>query len=174
MALSILADNLHVKGKITAESMTIPDGTLDDDAVAADAAIAATKLEHQHAIRYDQADGSDVVAAIVPVHVVQGTTATIVAIEAVCIDAPSGGDEVISVDLKKCNEASPSPATVLTGTIDISVAESVADCEVVAGTIASASLVDGDTLVVDVAVSGSTGTQGQGLAVVVTLREDAT
>ena len=76
-----------------------------------------------------------------------------------------------TVDLKKCNQGSPTPATILSSAITYS--SSQADCEVVAGTISSGTLADGDTLVVEVAVSGSTGTQGQGLVVTVTVREDA-
>ncbi|MFO8012611.1 MAG: hypothetical protein R6X20_04805 [Phycisphaerae bacterium] len=164
--------DVHVAGALTAQEMNIPDGTVDDDDVEAGAGLSASKLEHQHALTYKQDDGSDVVAAVAPLWTCRGTTATVVAVEAVCIDAPSGGGtEQISVDLKKCNQASPSPASILTGTIDID--DSIADCEVVAGSINTASLADGDTLVADVSVSGTGGTQEQGLVVTVTVREDA-
>ena len=128
------------------------------------------KLQHQHQLSYSQADGTDVAAAIVPVYVVRGTTATILSIDVVCLDAPSGGDKTFTVDLKKSNVGSPSPATVLSAAVTYP--NATPDCTVRPGTISSASLVDGDTLVIAVAVSGSTGTQGQGLVVTVTLKED--
>jgi hypothetical protein len=170
--VTTLDSDTHCKYNLSAKTLTIPDGTIVDAAVSAAAAIAATKMQHQHALNYSQADGSAVAAAIVPIHIVRGSTATIVDIEVSCVDAPSGGDLAFSVDLKKANEGTPTPATVLSAPIAYSSTQS--DCEVETGTISSASLVDGDTLLVVVAVSGSTGTQGQGLVVTVTLREDPT
>lgn len=171
MALSKIESDLFVQGTLSAQTLSVPAGTVKDADVASGAAIAAAKLEHQYAICYSQADGSDVVAAIVPVHVVRGTTATIKDVEVVCVDAPSGGNKAFAVDLKKANEGTPLPVTVLSLTIAYSSTQS--DCEVEPGTISSASLADGDTLLVVVTVSGSTGTQGQGLVVTVTIREDA-
>lgn len=172
MSQSTFRSDVHVIGNFSCTTMTVPDATVDDDAVKPAAGIQATKLQHQHAIKYHQADGSDVAAAIVPIHVVRGVSATIVAVEVVCLDAPDGGDKTFTVDLQKCNEGSPSPASVLSAAISYSVG-STHDAEVHDGTISSPTLADGDTLVVEVAVSGSTGTQGQGLVVTVTLREDA-
>lgn len=145
--------------------------------VAAAAGIVATKLEHQHSLTYKQDDGTDIAAAIAGLWTCRGATATIVAIQVVCIDAPSGGDKHFTVDLKKCNEGSPAPATVLTAVIDSDTyggAGEATDAEVGVGAIASAALVAEDTLVIDIALLGSTGTQGQGLIVTVTVREDAT
>ena len=152
-------------------SFGIPSGVILASHVAASAGLEATKLQHQHVIGYSQADGSDVVDAIVPVYTCRGVTATIIEVEVSCLDAPSGGDKKFTVDLKKANAGSPTPATVLSAVVDYSATRN--DCEVVAGIIVSAALVVGDTIVVVVAVSGSTGTQGQGLIVTVTVREDA-
>lgn len=170
MAQSRVDGDLVVKGTLTPTTLNVPDGAVDDDAVAASAGIAATKVEAQYAIHYSQADGVAVAAAIVPVHTVQGATAEIVAVEVVCVDAPSGGDLAFSADLQKANVGTPTPATVLSGVIPYSATQT--DCEVEVGTITSPDLVAGDTLLVVVAVSGSTGTQGQGLVVTITLRED--
>lgn len=149
----------------------LPPGTISNAAVASNAAIAATKLVHQHAIHYQQADGSAIVAAIVPIHTVRGITAEIIDVEVVCVDSPSGGDLKFTVDLLKADAGTPTPASVLSAVIDY--VNATPDCTVLAGTITDEDLVDGDTLLVQVAVSGSTGTQGQGLIVTVTLREDA-
>ena len=170
MAKSRVDGDLHITGSMTASEVRLPAGTVTDEAVAAGTGIDATKLEHQFPVRYQQADGSDVADAIVPIHTVNGTTATIVNVDVACIDAPDGGDKAFTVDLKKCNAGTPTPATVLDSVVTISSAD--ADCEVNEATISSASLAAGDTLVVAVATSGSTGNQGQGLIVTVTLRED--
>jgi len=171
MATSLIETDLYIKGTFRADTISLNDGEVGDDNVEAGAGIAASKLEHQHVIRYSQADGSDIVAATVPVYTVRGSTAEIIGVEVVCVDAPEGGDKAFSVDLHKADEGTPTPATVLTGTIAYSSTQS--DCEVEAGTIDSADLVEGDTLLVIVAVSGSTGNQGQGLVVNVHVREDA-
>lgn len=170
--------DVMVRGTLTATSgLSMPDGTVTNAKVNAAAAIAATKLQHQHAISYYQADGSAIVAAIVPVHIVYGATATVVAFEIVCVDAPSGGDLHFTVDLLKANEGTPTPATILSAVIDSDTAGAgaaeLADCEVGVGTLASPTLADGDTLIIQTAVAGSTGTQGQGLICIITLQEDA-
>ena len=170
---TVFDDDVLVRGTLRATTNALSAGCVTDAAVAAAAGLAATKLEHQHAVTYYQADGADVAAAIVPIYTVRGTTATIVAIEVVCIDAPSGGNEGFTVDLKVADEGTPTPASVLTAVITYGAAGAQADCAVLAGTISSASLVQADTLLVVVAALGATGAKGQGLIVTVTVREDA-
>jgi hypothetical protein len=163
--------DLYVAGVLAARTTVQSDGSVSDDSVVASAGIKATKLEHQHALTYHQVDGGDVVSAIVPLYTVRGATATIVAIEVSCLDSPSGGNKKFTVDLKKATVAIPTPASVLSAVIDY--ANATPDCTVLAGTINLATLVDGDVLVVEITASGSTGVQGQGLQVTVTVREDA-
>ena len=136
--------------------------------VAADADIATSKMLHRIVIPYYQADGSDVAAATVQIYTCRTATATIIAIEVACIDAPSVANEGFSVDLMIADEGTPTPATVLDAVVTYDTSET--DCEVLAGTISSASLVDGDRLLVVVTALGATGTKGQGL--IVTLRID--
>jgi hypothetical protein len=162
--------NLIVAGSLSAGSLTVPSATITDAMVAAAAGIAATKVEHQFAAHYSQADGSDVATAIYPLHTVVGATGEIVAVEAVCVDAPSGGDKKFTVDLQKASATNTTLASVLSAAIDYT--NGTADYTVKPGTISSADLADGDTLVVVVTASGSTGAQGQGLVVTTTLRED--
>ena len=171
-------EDVYCAGTLRAKTLVPSAGCVSNSHAAADAAFAATKLEHQHTLTYRQDDGTDIAAAIAPLWTVRGATATIVAIHVVCIDAPEGGDKHFTVDLKKANEGAPSPATVLTAVIDSDTygagVNEAADCEVGVGSIASASLVAEDTLVLAIAIAGSTGNQGQGLIVTVTVREDAT
>lgn len=163
--------DLHVKGALTAAEMTLPSGTVLNASITAAAGVSASKLEHQHFIPYAQADGSDIVGATVPIYTCRGVTATIVAVQVVCVDAPDGGDKAFTVDIHKYDEGTPTPATVLSAPIAYSSTQN--DGEVESGTITGASLVVGDSLLAIIAVSGSTGTQGQGLGVNVTIREDA-
>ncbi|MDK1103988.1 MAG: hypothetical protein QGD93_10300 [Actinomycetota bacterium] len=163
--------SLHVTDNLSMGTLSIPSGTIVDAAVGASAAISATKMQHQHSMHYGQVDGGAVAVAISPIYTCRGATATIVAVQVVCVDAPDGGDLAFSVDLKKYDEDTPAPATVLSAPISYSSTQS--DGEVEAGTVSSPSLVAGDSLLVVVAVSGSSGTQGQGLGVTVTIREDA-
>ncbi len=168
---SIHRGDLLVQGTLSATTFSPPAASIGNAAIKSDAAIDASKLEHQHSLTYRQDDGSDIVAAIVPIHTVRGVSGVIIDVEVTCIDAPDGGDKAFSVDLKKCSQASPSPASVLSAVVDFTASE--ADCEVVTGTVTTTALLDGDTLVVVVAVSGSSGNQGQGLLVTATIREDA-
>lgn len=156
-------DLLIAAGGITADgTVTLPDDSVEGESL----------KEFQHALQYGQDDGSDIVAAIAPLHLVKGASATVTSIQVACVDSPSGGDKAFSVDLKKCSESSPTPASVLTGAIDY--ANGTADCHVVSGTISSAGLVTGDILVVVIVVSGTIGVQGQGLVVTVNVLESRT
>lgn len=165
-----ITGDVLVDGTLTAKTLNIPAGTVGNAGVAAAAGIDATKLDHQHAIRYSQADGSDVVSAIVPIHICRAAV-EIVDVEVVCIDAPSGGDKQFTVDLQVADQSTPAPASLLYAPVTID--STVADCEVKSATITTTAAVADDTLLVVVTASGSTGTQGQGLIVVVTVREAA-
>jgi hypothetical protein len=171
MAITTMPGDLVVSGTLTPGAFNPPALSIGNAAISAAAGIVATKLQHQHTLNYRQNDGSDVVAAIVPLMIVRGVAAEVVDIEVVCIDAPSGGDKTFTVDLGVSNAASPAPATILT--TPRTYPNATADATVLVGSIATAALAAGDTLVLTVAVSGSTGTQGQGLVVTVTVREDA-
>jgi len=172
VATNRIEGDLYVSGTVTPKLFTPPDGSIDNDAIASGDPIDADKLSNRHAQSYFQADGSDVAAAIVPIAVIRGTTGTLKSIEVSCVDAPSGGDKAFTVDLLVADETTPTPASVLSAPVSYSSTQS--DCEVEAGTITSADLEVGDTLLVQVAVSGSTGTQGQGLVVTVTWDETPT
>lgn len=167
--LSQIRSDLYIQGVLSALDIQYPNGSIVNADINALAAIDAGKMTHRFAIPYIQADGSDVAAAIVPVHIVRGTSATIEDIEVVCVDSPSGGDKAFTVDLQYGN-ASTALSSVLSSAITYDSSKS--DLEVASGTLSTTSLSAADTLVVVVAVSGSTGSQGQGLIVNVALTED--
>jgi len=168
----IETDSMYVDGTLRAKAIVLSTGCVTDASVSASADISASKVEQQYSITYRQDDGADVVGAIAPIHIVYGATASLMAVKVACVDAPSGGgDKAFTVDVRRANQGTPSPATVLTGVVTIN--NGRADCEVVSGTVASASLVSGDMLLVVVSASGTTGVQGQGLIVTLIVREDA-
>lgn len=161
--------------RVTGTSSVSPGNWVDAD-INASAGIAATKLEHQYVVQYNQEDGSNVAATTgegMPVHIVYAAGgATVVAVECSSPDAPSGGgSETITVDVKRANDTPTSPTTILTGPMTI--ADAQADFEVVAGSIATSSLSQGDMLLVTVSIAGSGGVDGQGLIVTIILREDS-
>jgi hypothetical protein len=168
-----LEGDTHAAGHLSCVTLGIPAGTVVDAAVNGSAAIQITKLQYQqYAIHYGQADGTDIVDAIMPIHTVRGATAVIMAVEVACLDAPSVGGAVpkhFHVDLKKYTVAVPAGVSVLAAPVDY--VSGTADCTVLAGTVALSALVDGDTLGVEVDAVGADGTQGQGLIVTVTIRE---
>lgn len=168
---SRLEGDYRVTGDLTAKTVTLPAGTVTDDKVSASAGIKASKLQHQHAIGYSQAVASDVVSEEKPIHQVRGVNATALELEVVVKTPPAGGDKKFTVDLLVSNEASPTPVSILSSVITIDT--TVAAFEVKTASISAAALADGDTLTLKVVASGTTGTQGKGVNVTATIREDA-
>jgi len=169
MGQTRIEQNMHVAGAFSCQSLAIPPLTVTDAMIAAAAAIGTAKQIHRYAVSYSQADGTAVAAAIVPVHVVRGATGTIAAVEVSCMDAPSGGDLTFTVDVG-IQAAGEALATVLTGVRTYP--NATADGTVLAATVDDGTLADGDTVAVTIAVSGSTGVQGQGLVVTIAIDED--
>lgn len=162
-------------GQVRFVNAALQDGVITDAMVAAGAGIDPTKLDHQHAITYYQADGSSVASAIVPIYTAHA--AGVIADVAVqCLDAPTAGANPteqyqFTVDIQLANADTPTPASMLTD--DVVIDDAVADCEVVQATVATGAYEVGDCLLVAVVASGSSGTQGQGLIVTITVREAA-
>ena len=161
--------DLFVDGTLRSNVLSIPEGTVRNAAVADDAKIEAVKLQHQHALAYHQ-QGS-VVAETVALYTVRGVTGQVIDVDIVARTAPAGGDRQFTVDVQKASEAAPVPVSIMQQVVTYDSARS--DFEAVQGTITNGALADGDTLLVVVAVSGSSGTQAQDLVVTLTVREDA-
>lgn len=156
--------DVHVAGHLSANTMDIPAGTIVNADVGGSADIDATKLEHQFQKNYSQATDANVVAAEKIIHTVYGTTGTIVAFEAGIVTIPDG-DRACTVDLHK------NGTTVLSAVITLDSGNTTYVVE--GGTISSASLADGDVLEVVIAISGSSGTNPQGVFANCVIREDA-
>jgi len=136
--------------------------------VNASAAIASSKLVNRICPVYKTVDGVNVAATTgdgIPIYVcTKAGGATLIGVHVVCPDAPSGGDLAFTVDIKKADDDPTAATTMLTTPITVN--STVADYEPVSDTSPNVTAIDnGDVILVVVAVSGSTGTQGQGLLV---------
>lgn len=159
-----LDEDLHVNGTFTCKAMAAPAGSITAAAIAAAAGIPATKLQHQHELTFGQPNTTAATETRV-VHVVYGTTGSILAFKAGSIGVCAGA-ATITVDLKKNGTSVlSSPITLNSGN-----AARVA----VAGTLSgSPTLAAGDVLEVVVTATAGGGTLGTGLFASVVLTEDA-
>lgn len=171
MALNEIDGDLNVRGRVSAHSMTLPLGTVVDGSVASAGNLAASKLEHRHALSYAQVPGTAVLAETRDLHIVRGVTDAFDSFEAAVTGAiATGGDRTVTVDLHKGN-AGAAFATVLAAALSFSSADALRTPKTasITGTVA-----DGDILRVVVAVAGAAGAQAQGLVVTVNVRESGT
>ncbi len=161
MSLRIDGD-VYATGRISAPYITYPANQIQNAAVASDAAIAASKLQHQHQPAYAQPNAAAVDETRV-LHVI-GAIGTVVGFKAGSI-AKAVGNAVCTVDLKK------NGTTILSSPITLD--SSSANYTPQSATIAAANVVSGDVLTVVVDGTIGTGTLPTGVYCSVTLREDA-
>lgn len=157
-----IEEDLYFAGHTTFRSVTLPNNTVANAQIAADAAIATTKMRHKH--RKGRGQNGTAAAETVGAHVVVGTTATVVAFQAGSITVCSG-NATITIDLRKNGSSILAAPIVLDSTNTARVVE--------AASIASAGLVAGDWLEVVVTVNPGTGTLGTGLYWELEVDEDA-
>lgn len=165
MSRSILANDVHVQGNLSATTMAIPAGTIVDDDVNAAAEIAATKMEHEH-VRGMKQRGT-IAAETEVVHIVNAT-GTLQVFKA-SLEAACTSSDTVSVDLHK-STGGGSYATVLSAPIGFS--SSDAARSVKTGTISSAGVIAGDQLKVVVTITSNS--SGADLLAQVTLTESST
>lgn len=156
--------NLTVTGRLIPTHFSPPSQCIDDDAVAADAAIAADKLQHKHQITYAQPNTTATAETRV-VHTVRGATGEVRSFRAGSI-APCVGAATITVDLRK------NGSTILTAVITLDSANTARELK--AGTLtAGAALVADDVLEIVTTATAGGGTIGTGLFIELTIDEDA-
>ncbi len=88
----------HVNGLLTMVTIGIPDGSIFNAAVAANAVIAASKCQQHFSQVY--AGPGTVATETVIIHTVRGATATVKGFSASQIDAPAGSSTA-TIDLRK-------------------------------------------------------------------------
>ncbi len=157
-------DTLHV-GTLSASAFTPPAGSIANNAVAAAAAIAYSKLDNLRSESYAQEPGTVVAAATRDLGCVKGATGGVISVQAAITGTlADDASRHVYVDIQK-STGGGSFATILTGTIDLTSSSTLNT--VVDGTISSAALVTGDILRVVITVAGGSGTQADGLIVTV-------
>ena len=164
MGLTRIESDVYVNGHLTSKTGSLPAGTVTNAMVNASAGIGATKLQHQYIKAYSQEGDTTGANDERIVHVVYGATGTVVAFEAGSAVA-NIGNSVITVDLHN------NGASILTATFDLDSGD--AAYALVAGTIDTAAVTDGDVLSVVVTATIGTGTLAKGVFASLIIREDA-
>jgi hypothetical protein len=163
-ATSRIDSDMHITGAFSCGTMAIPDGTIVNADFAAAADVDSTKLEHQYTKVYAQESATTAAAEDRCLHTVYGATGTVVGFEAGSVTVCTV-DAAITVDLHKDG------TTILTTPIVLDSGNSVYTPE--AGTVSSASVVDGDVLEVVITVAAGGGVLGDGVYCSLIVREDA-
>ena len=139
---------------------TIPAGSIRNDDIGNGAQIAATKTVARRSFTYQQADGADVVAATVPLATFKCLNASIKFGLLKILTAPTGGDKKYTIDIQKAAGGSTAFTSMLASPHQVDSTSSNGDVAQIA--FSTTDIANNDTLRVVVAVSGSTGSQGQG------------
>lgn len=151
-----------IGGTLYVASFVPSAGSIRNAGIASDAAIVATKLEHQFALTYGTSGTA--ASATIPIHCAYGATGDVISIKAGSV-AIAVGAATVTVDLRK------NGSTILTGVITLDTGNTAYVGE--AGTILTAPYVAGDTFTLVVVATAGGGTLPTGLFVTVILREDA-
>jgi hypothetical protein len=168
LAYTLLDGSVHVAGRLTCNNFEAPADSVGNSAIESAAGIEATKVVHQFPVLYEQVTGTAIVAATATVHIARAS-GTIVSLEGVITGSVTAGDYTATVDLKK-STGGGAFASVLSSTLVFDSGNTVRVLE--AASINTTSYIDGDLLQITVAVAGTTGSQSQGLTLVLTLREN--
>ena len=156
--------DMYVAGSLTARTNTPSDLAVTNAHIAAAAAIAATKLQHQFKKVVSQDEDTAAADDGRVIHVVHGATGTVTAFQAGSVAAATGTD-TCTVDLHKDG------TTILTGVITLDNANAAYTPE--AGTIDSGSVVAGDVLEVIFNATAGDGTLPTGVYASMVIVEDA-
>jgi len=169
MATRIEGDRVYSDDVTFLKAPAMPEGSIDDDMIESGAGIQASKVVHQIALHHVQADGSDVAAAVELVHIARGA-GELLAVSVVADAVPAGGDKEVSVEVKK-STGGAAFATLLDSAVTLSSSDT--DRTVKDATVASSNDYAADDVIsIEVSVSGSTGSQAQGLCVTAWVREN--
>ena len=138
-------------------------GTVNDADLAASANLDATKMRHQYCPVFAQANSAAASDTGRVIHVVKGTTGTLVAFRAGSIVAATG-NATVTVDLKK------NGTTMLSAVITLDSGNTAYVLE--EGTLSVTAVVAGDVLTLVIVATVGTGTLPTGLFAEVVVRED--
>lgn len=156
--------DLAVAGTITALDIDYPQGSIENVDVKSTAGIAASKQEHQHAIRARQVGTST--SETIPLYSVLGATATVREVAVGNVVACIGAATVV-VDIKK------NGTTILSSTIELNSTTPVAN-DMKHGTISVEGAVLDDVFSAVVTATAGGGTLATGVLIELRMDEDYT
>lgn len=156
--------DLYVNGVLSSREAVFPAGSITNPAIAAGAAISASKIEHQHCVTLADDDGTAVADRTAKVHTVYGATGDLVSFE-VCATGKATGTDKVEIDL------TVNGASILTAVVELNTAH--ANNEIRTGTIDTAALADGDMIRIDFNATAGDGTLPTGVSATLVWREDA-
>jgi hypothetical protein len=166
----LIPTDLQVGGNFSAAGMSLPPGAVTNASVAANAAIASSKLVCQKTITQQLIpETSPVTALTIDLASLVGAAGTLKDFNAWVTTVATGADRTVTVDLQK-SSGGGSYASICTTTIGFT--NTSAALTLVAAVPTSFGLLAGDLLRAVVTVAGSAGAQALGLSV--TLRYDET
>lgn len=170
MGQTIIDQDMHIRGTLSAQTLAPPAGCITDAAVAASAAIDASKLIRHQSVDVELCPLGTNVAAINKLLHIARAAGTLMGFE-VAITGAMTGDRTVTIDLQR-STGGGAFATVLTATIGLTSATVVRTAT--AGTINTTAVADGDIYQIVVTLGGSSGTLAQGLLATLHLEEQYT
>ena len=153
-------DDVYV-GTLSCGSFSPPASCIDADAIEPNAGIEASKVEHRHMPVLGQKNGAANVAMRQVIHILYGTTGTLLEVRARNITIAGTG--TTSIQIKK------NGSNILSSALTLAVGDGTT--LKTTSSFTSAALVAGDLLEVDITVSDTDA--GQGVSVGLVLDEDA-
>lgn len=165
MGKSITDGDAYVRGHLNALTMTLPDGTVTNAMVNGSAAIAASKLEHRHVLKYSQEEDTTIASEKHGLFICRGATGENVELEACITGTACIGAATVSIEVKK------NGTTILSAPLVINAGDAVGDIKT--ATISVSALADDDRLTIEVTATAGGGTVGKGLLVCMHVNEDA-
>jgi hypothetical protein len=140
MAQTILASDLFVTGNVSANSISLPSGSVDDSAVSASTKINYQKLQHQSSFCFNVPPATTIVASTQLIHLCLCNT-SLIAVQVMTTVPPTASDTVV-VNVLRGNTTT-AYTTVLTAPITLD--NSTVAKTPYSGTITSPTALSGDS-----------------------------
>ncbi len=168
--VSRIEGDMNFAGKVTfLDTVTLYKDSITDQHIAPSAKIQASKLVHRHVLVYAVPDGQSV-SAITRLLYLAAAAGKLRRVEVRPTQVPTG-DYSYTVDVQRASDGSGTWSSLLSSVITVDSSAS-ADTKKSGTLVASPDLAAGDALRLVITTSGTSGTQGQGLVVLVELEED--
>ena len=164
MSLSVINSDVQIQGNLYAKGFTPPAGSITDSSINAAAGIQTTKMRHRYtkfAVQPNVTDTTETKG----IHVVRGSTATVMEVVAGTIAACIGG-ATITVDVKK------NGTSILNSVLTLNNANTARVAVAASLNVSDVACVVGDWLEVVITATTGGGTIGTGLFIQMMIDED--